>query len=57
MYLSKTSAYAASRPHPVSSIPNSSSARPENGDGIKDTPSQAPVKQMGNVGTIINTKA
>ena len=64
MLLSKTSAYTASRPHPVSSIPNSSSALPKNGDGVTDLPppvSVAPpvnqVKPMGKVGTIINTMA
>jgi hypothetical protein len=60
MTMSKVNAYAASRPHPVNIISNGSQALPKNGDGVKDMPSappSPPVKPMGKVGTIINTKA
>jgi hypothetical protein len=58
MTMSKVNAYAASRPHPMNILPNNSQALPQNGDGIKDVPSQPspPVKPMGKVGTIINVK-
>ena len=60
MSMSKVNAYAASRPLPMNIIPNNSQALPKNGDGVKDvsnTPPSPPVKHMGKVGTIINTKA
>ena len=57
MYLSKTSAYTTNNQSPVHSIPKSSTALPQNSDGLKDSPTHTPVKQMGKVGTIINTMA
>ena len=58
--MSKVNAYAASRPQPMQILSNNSPAKAQNGDGIEDvkkSPPSPPVKQMGKIGTIINTKA
>jgi len=44
MYLSKTIAYTTNNQSPVHSIPKSSPALPKNSDGLKDSPTHAPVK-------------
>ena len=58
--MSKVNAYAASRPQPMQILSNNSPAKSQNGDGVQDVkkaPPSLPVKQMGKIGTIINTKA
>ena len=60
MSMSKVNAYTASRPKPMQIISNNSPAMGQNGDGVLDvkkSPPSPPVKQMGKIGTIINTKA
>ena len=55
--MGKVNSSMPSMPQPVK---QSAQAAPINGDGINDvkkSPPSPPVKQMGTVGTIINTKA
>ena len=57
MSMGKVNSSMPSMPQPVK---QSAQAAPINGDGINDvkkSPPSPPVKQMGTVGTIINTKA